>query len=164
MLTAKKRWLSEFAHTYNKLASHCDIVVASPAGGEAPLDPGSVEAAKGDDESQRFLSEKQNLWKSTERLEDFKGKANEFDAIFFVGGHGRKSKTFPSSYSTLEICCLLRYRDQYSFVVYQLIVNILVLWFRNVSVPMPCTPGEVADRVLSNQQCTIWPCHPYPTK
>lgn len=65
-------------------------MVASPAGGEAPLDPGSVDFAKDDDESQKFLKEKESLWKNTEKLESFKGRAGEFDAIFFVGGHGRE--------------------------------------------------------------------------
>ena len=83
-----ERYLPEFAHPYNKLAPHCEIVVASPQGGAAPLDPGSVEAFKEDKESQEFLKQKENLWKTTEKLESFKGKANDFDAIFFVGGHG----------------------------------------------------------------------------
>ena len=67
-------------------------MVASPAGGEAPLDPSSTgEAIKDDEESQKFLLEKESLWKNTEKLETFKGKAKEFDAIFFVGGLGRES-------------------------------------------------------------------------
>jgi hypothetical protein len=83
-------YLPEFAHPYYKLAPIADIVVASPAGGEAPLDPSSVEAFKDDEESTRFLKEKSSLWKNTEKLSDFLGKAHEFSAIFYVGGHGRK--------------------------------------------------------------------------
>lgn len=83
-------FLPEFAHPYYKLAPHTDIVVASPAGGEAPLDPASVEMFKGDEESQRFLQEKQALWKNTEKLETFLGRAEEFAAVFYVGGHGRE--------------------------------------------------------------------------
>ncbi|KAF2095362.1 putative chaperone protein HSP31 [Rhizodiscina lignyota] len=81
-------YLPEFAHPYGKLAPHAEIVVASPAGGAAPLDPGSVDYAKNDEESQKFLQEKRSLWEKTEKLESFKGRAAEFDAIFFVGGHG----------------------------------------------------------------------------
>jgi len=81
-------YLPEFAHPYNKLAPHTDIVVASPKGGEAPLDPSSVEASKDDEESQKFLKEKTELWKNTEKLSDFLGKTGEFAAILFVGGHG----------------------------------------------------------------------------
>lgn len=83
------RYLPEFAHPYYKLSPHCDIVVASPAGGEAPLDEGSIAAFKDDAECQDFLKTKSELWKNTEKLESFVGKENEFAAIFIVGGHGR---------------------------------------------------------------------------
>jgi putative intracellular protease/amidase len=62
-------------------------MVASPAGGAAPLDPGSVDAAK-DDVSVAFLKGKESLWNNTEKLSSFVGKAKDFDAIFYVGGHG----------------------------------------------------------------------------
>jgi hypothetical protein len=55
------------------------------------LDPSSVEAFKEDAESTKFLKEKESLWKNTEKLSSFIGKADQFDAIFYVGGHGRKS-------------------------------------------------------------------------
>jgi putative intracellular protease/amidase len=55
------------------------------------LDPSSVEASKEDAESTKFLKEKESLWKNTEKLSSFIGKADQFDAIFYVGGHGRKS-------------------------------------------------------------------------
>lgn len=71
------------------LAPHVQVTVASPAGGEAPLDPASVEAFKDDPISTKFLNEKQALWKNTEKLESLLGKGGEFDAIFYVGGHGR---------------------------------------------------------------------------
>lgn len=82
-------YLPEFAHPYYKLEGKTDITVASPKGGAAPLDPSSVEAFKEDAEAQKFLKEKESLWKNTEKLASFKGKADQFDAIFYVGGHGR---------------------------------------------------------------------------
>lgn len=81
----------ELAHPYDVLAPHAEIIIASPAGGEAPLDPSSVEATKNDKASVDFLNNKQSLWKNTEKLSNFVGRAKEFDAIFYVGGHGRKS-------------------------------------------------------------------------
>ena len=84
----------EFAHPYDVLAPHTQITIASPAGGEAPLDPSSVEATKDDKASVDFLNSKQALWKNTEKLSKFVGRAKEFDAVFFVGGHGRKSACF----------------------------------------------------------------------
>lgn len=37
-----------------------------------------------------FLQNQAPLFKQTEKLEKFVGHAKDFDAIFFVGGHGRK--------------------------------------------------------------------------
>ncbi|KAI4128093.1 MAG: hypothetical protein LQ347_004312 [Umbilicaria vellea] len=81
-------YLPEFAHPYDVLAPHTQITVSSPAGGEAPLDPSSVEATKDDKASVDFLNNQQSLWKNTEKLSSFVGRAKEFDAIFYVGGHG----------------------------------------------------------------------------
>lgn len=63
------------------------MTIASPAGGEAPLDPASVEMFKEDAESVAFLRQK-NLWENTPKLSSFLGKSDEFDAIFYPGGHG----------------------------------------------------------------------------
>ncbi|KAI9876831.1 MAG: hypothetical protein M1830_005507 [Pleopsidium flavum] len=79
-------YLPEFAHPYNVLAPHTQIIVASPAGGEAPLDPSSID--KSDQQSMEFLNNQQSLFKNTEKLSKFVGHAKDFDAIFFVGGHG----------------------------------------------------------------------------
>ncbi|KAK1067062.1 hypothetical protein LTR33_011441 [Friedmanniomyces endolithicus] len=87
--TGKKTgwYLPEFAHPYYKLEGKADLTIASPKGGAAPLDESSVEAAK-DDESTKFLREKESLWKDTEKLSSFLGKADQFDAVFYVWGHG----------------------------------------------------------------------------
>jgi putative intracellular protease/amidase len=79
----------EFAHPYDILSPLADITVASPLGGEAPLDPSSVAMFK-DDISVNFHKKKSALWKNTQKLSSFKGRMGEFDAIFYVGGHGRK--------------------------------------------------------------------------
>jgi len=81
-------YLPEFAHPYDVLKDHVNITVASPAGGEAPLDPSSVEAFKEDAVSKSFLAKNEALWKKTEKLDKFLGHAGEYEAIFFVGGHG----------------------------------------------------------------------------
>ncbi|AEO60895.1 hypothetical protein MYCTH_2310610 [Thermothelomyces thermophilus ATCC 42464] len=84
-------YLSELAHPYSVFASHgFTITLASPAGGPAPLDPSSIEAAaaSSDAVSQSFLAEQRALWESTEPLASFVGRAAEFAAVFFPGGHG----------------------------------------------------------------------------
>lgn len=83
-------YLPELVHPYNKLAPFFDIVVASPAGGEAPLDPYSIESTKDDPECVAFLKEKSSVWKNTLKLKSLLDKISEFVGIFYVGGHGRK--------------------------------------------------------------------------
>jgi len=94
-------YLPELAHPYHVLASKTEITVASPKGGEAPLDPSSVEMFK-DDVSVEFLNTKQDVWKKTQKLDDFLGKAKDFDAIFYVGGHGRM---YPSDCRRRQMEC-----------------------------------------------------------
>jgi putative intracellular protease/amidase len=89
--TGKKTgfWLEEFAAPYYVLLdSGADITLASPAGGQPPLDPKSdvpdaqTEATtrfKKDDVAQKALS-------NTTKLAEI--DADGFDAIFFPGGHG----------------------------------------------------------------------------
>jgi len=79
-------YLPEFAHPYEVLAHHVTVDVASPLGGTAPIDEGSVEAFKEDAVSVKFLEKK--LWENTQKLSSFLGRAKEYEAIFFVGGHG----------------------------------------------------------------------------
>lgn len=81
----------EFAHPWYILSPHFDIVIASPKGGATTLDPVSVELFKDDAQCVEFKNTKEDLWKNTEKLDNFIGKAAEFDALFYIGGFGRKS-------------------------------------------------------------------------
>ncbi|KAH8686186.1 class I glutamine amidotransferase-like protein [Ilyonectria robusta] len=81
-------YLPELVHPYNDLVSHVDIVMASPKGGEAPIDPYSIEDSKGDEACQEFLRDKEHLWKHTMKLESFLGRSSDYAGIFFIGGHG----------------------------------------------------------------------------
>ncbi|KAJ5119721.1 hypothetical protein N7448_010390 [Penicillium atrosanguineum] len=80
-------YLPEFAHPHHVLHNKVSLTIASPKGGEAPLDPSSVEMFK-DDTSVNFLNNQKALWTKTEKLSDVLPRVNEFDAIFYVGGHG----------------------------------------------------------------------------
>lgn len=53
---------------------------------------------KADPVSQKFLAEQKALWENTVKLSDV--KASDFDAIFYVGGHGRKHPTHSSKYAS----------------------------------------------------------------
>jgi putative intracellular protease/amidase len=79
----------ELVHTYDVFAAHMNVVVASPTGGEAPLDPESIELYSSDASCVKFLENHGPVWKKTEKISNFVGRAREFKAIFYVGGHGR---------------------------------------------------------------------------
>ena len=64
--------------------------MASHLGGVAPLDASSVEGFKDDEICARFVKERQDTWKTTQKLEDLVPRAKDFDVIFYVGGYGRK--------------------------------------------------------------------------
>lgn len=79
----------EFAHPHHVLHNKVSLTIASPKGGEAPLDPSSVEMFKSDPTSTTFLEQQKALWSNTHKLADMVPRAGEFDALFYVGGHGR---------------------------------------------------------------------------
>ncbi|CAG8001851.1 unnamed protein product [Penicillium nalgiovense] len=81
-------YLPEFAHPWEVLHEKVSLTIASPKGGEAPLDPASVKMFESDETSQKFLKEQKALWTNTHKLADMLPRAGEFDAIFYVGGHG----------------------------------------------------------------------------
>jgi hypothetical protein len=83
------KYQPEFAHPHEVLKNKVSLTIASPKGGEAPLDPASVKMFESDAVSQTFLKEQRALWENTHKLEDILPRVGEFDAIFYVGGHGR---------------------------------------------------------------------------
>jgi len=82
-------WVEEFAAPYYLLKdAGIAITLASPAGGQPPIDPKSeladfqTEATKrfdGDTETQQYLAK-------THKLADV--NASDYDAVFYPGGHG----------------------------------------------------------------------------
>lgn len=82
-------WLEEFAAPYYVLRdAGAEVVLASPAGGQPPLDPKSDEPDAQTDATRRFAQdqEAQSHLANTHRLGEV--KAEEFDAVFYPGGHG----------------------------------------------------------------------------
>lgn len=82
-------WLEEFAAPYYVfLDSGVELTLASPKGGQPPIDPKSdlpenqtaaMERFKKDDMAKKAISQ-------TAKLADM--KAADFDTVFYVGGHG----------------------------------------------------------------------------
>jgi putative intracellular protease/amidase len=82
-------WLEEFAAPYYRLKdAGAELTLASPAGGQPPLDPKSSAPDFQTDDTRRFDSdpEAQAALANTARLADL--RAEDFDAVFFPGGHG----------------------------------------------------------------------------
>ena len=89
--TGKKTgfWLEEFAAPYYTLKNAgATLTVVSPAGGQPPLDPKSDEPGAQTEATKRFKAdpEAQAVLASTGKLADV--KAEDFDAVFYPGGHG----------------------------------------------------------------------------
>jgi len=82
-------WLEEFAAPYYRLLdAGAELTLASPAGGQPPLDPKSSEADAQTDATQRFNADQQAqaILADTVKLADV--DTDNFDAVFYPGGHG----------------------------------------------------------------------------
>ncbi|RBH58948.1 MULTISPECIES: type 1 glutamine amidotransferase domain-containing protein [Pseudomonas] len=82
-------WLEELAAPYYAfLAANADIVLASPKGGQPPLDPKSNEPSFQTDLTRRFENDAvaTALLANTVRLDSV--SQGDFDAVFYPGGHG----------------------------------------------------------------------------
>ncbi|KAG9061594.1 hypothetical protein KI688_007173 [Linnemannia hyalina] len=84
-------YAEEVAEPATILARHgYELVFASPKGGKAPLDKGSIEAAKDHPNTVEFLANKdyQHKVDNTHKVSEFIGRESEFEAIVYPGGHG----------------------------------------------------------------------------
>ena len=82
-------WLEEFAAPFYVFKdAGADLVLASPKGGQPPLDPKSDEPDAQTAATRRFNgdAEAKSELANTRRLEDV--SAADFDAVFYPGGHG----------------------------------------------------------------------------
>ncbi len=82
-------WLEEFAAPYYVFKdAGADITVVSPQGGQPPLDPKSDAPDAQTDATRRFKSDAaaQAVLAHTGKLSGVSG--NNFDALFYPGGHG----------------------------------------------------------------------------
>ncbi|WP_115720133.1 type 1 glutamine amidotransferase domain-containing protein [Gallaecimonas mangrovi] len=82
-------WLEELAAPYYVFKdAGANITLASPKGGQPPLDPKSDDADAQTDDTRRFQNDTQAkaALASTVKLSDI--KVDDFDAVFYPGGHG----------------------------------------------------------------------------
>lgn len=82
-------WLEELAAPYYTFKdAGADIVLASPQGGQPPLDPKSNEPANQTDQTRRFENDAAATAQlaATVRLDSV--SQADFDTVFYPGGHG----------------------------------------------------------------------------
>jgi putative intracellular protease/amidase len=82
-------WVEEFAAPYYVMSeAGADITLASPAGGQPPIDPKSTEPDFQTEATKRYFNDKelQDKVATTEKLSEV--SADDFDGVFYPGGHG----------------------------------------------------------------------------
>lgn len=89
--TGKKTgfWIEEFASPYYAFTeAGVSVTLASPKGGQPPIDPKSDEPSSQTPATIRFKADSklQTLLANTQKL--FEVSADDFDAVFYPGGHG----------------------------------------------------------------------------
>jgi putative intracellular protease/amidase len=82
-------WIEEFAAPYYTLAeAGVTVDLASPKGGQPPIDPKSTEKDAQTEATRRFYEDDdlQHELSNTKKLSEV--HADDYDAVFFPGGHG----------------------------------------------------------------------------
>lgn len=117
--TGKKTgfWLEEFVAPYYVFKdASVEVTLASPAGGQPPLDPKSDEPDAQTAETNRFRNDAatQQVLAHTKRLADV--NAEDFDAVFYPGGHGPLWDLTEDKYSIALIEAFGRSNKPHGFV------------------------------------------------
>lgn len=82
-------WVEEFAAPYYLLKDKgVTITLASPNGGQPPIDPKSNEPDFQTDATKRFDADADTQAQLANTVKLATVNANEFDAVFYPGGHG----------------------------------------------------------------------------
>ncbi len=82
-------WTEEFAAPYYELADQgVQIEIATPLGGQPPIDPKSADPASATADTKRFDADTAllNKLKNTKKLSEV--NEADYDAVFYPGGHG----------------------------------------------------------------------------
>lgn len=82
-------WAEEFAAPYYAFKdAGAEITLASPNGGQPPIDPNSQQADAQTSATVRLFEDESALDQLATTLKLTEVNANEFDAVFYPGGHG----------------------------------------------------------------------------
>jgi putative intracellular protease/amidase len=82
-------WIEEFAAPYYALLDKgIDITIASPKGGQPPIDPKSDQPDASTPATERFKKDEATKEKLAHTLKLADVKEADYDAVFYPGGHG----------------------------------------------------------------------------
>ena len=82
-------WIEEFTAPYYVLAdAGMQITIASPKGGQPPVDPKSETAEAQTASTKRFYSDNDLIDKVSDTVKLSNVRSSDFDAVFYPGGHG----------------------------------------------------------------------------
>ena len=89
--TGKKTglWIEEFAAPYYKFRDlGKEVVIASPKGGQAPIDPKSDLPENKTEATKRYYNDKETQDKLSNTVLLSNVLESDFDAVYYPGGHG----------------------------------------------------------------------------
>lgn len=82
-------WIEEFAAPYYELADQgIEITIASPNGGQPPIDPKSADPSAATEDTKRFDSDVALQEKLAKTIKLAEINQADYDAVFYPGGHG----------------------------------------------------------------------------
>lgn len=82
-------WIEEFASPYYLLADAGAVIsIASPLGGQPPVDPKSEAPEAQTPSTKRFYADLDAIDKVAHSIKLSEVKKEEYDAVFYPGGHG----------------------------------------------------------------------------
>lgn len=82
-------WAEEFAAPYYLFKdAGAEVVIASPNGGQPPIDPNSEQSAAQTNATVRLFEDEAAMEQLSNTLKLSQVTADKFDAVFYPGGHG----------------------------------------------------------------------------
>ncbi|MHA7056973.1 type 1 glutamine amidotransferase domain-containing protein [Aquimarina sp. M1] len=82
-------WVEEFAAPYYYLTDKgSEVIIASPKGGQPPIDPSSDKPENQTEATKRFHNDNQVKEKLSKTLKLSEVNEKDYDAVFYPGGHG----------------------------------------------------------------------------
>jgi putative intracellular protease/amidase len=82
-------WIEELVAPYYELADEgIQIDIATPLGGQPPIDPKSADPSSATEDTKRFDADKELQAKLSRTLTLADVKESDYDAVFYPGGHG----------------------------------------------------------------------------